>query len=102
MMSVLFVGLALSGGTSIHPKNFGNEQEAKPIEFPKIVEFDRDVHFLTPDGRYAAQEKFAFFIREALSGRILVIDLMGAEVKVGLHIRHTMAAGKDHHKIVMA
>ena len=32
-------------------KDSGNEQDARPIEFGKLVEFDRELHFLTPDGR---------------------------------------------------
>jgi hypothetical protein len=28
-----------------------SEQEAGPVEFEQVVEFDRDIHFLTPDGK---------------------------------------------------
>ncbi|KPK21813.1 MAG: hypothetical protein AMK69_20965 [Nitrospira bacterium SG8_3] len=50
-MSAVFFSVVLSGCTSPHLKDSGNEQDARPIEFQKIVEFEREVHFMTPEGR---------------------------------------------------
>jgi hypothetical protein len=42
--------MAFSGCTSSYFKDSGNESEAAPVEFERIVEFDRDVHFLSQEG----------------------------------------------------
>ena len=50
LLSVVFFGMAFSGCTSSYFKDSGNESEAAPVEFERIVEFDRDVHFLSQEG----------------------------------------------------
>lgn len=51
LLSMMFLGVALSGCAKMPLSDSGNEQDAMPIQFQKIVEFEREVHFLTPDGQ---------------------------------------------------
>ncbi|MDH5563008.1 MAG: hypothetical protein OEY91_05200 [Nitrospirota bacterium] len=67
-MSAVVFGVALSGCVSSHLKEAGIEQDAGSIVFEKIVEFDREVHFLTPDERDTVIEPGGYLVEALQDG----------------------------------
>ncbi len=68
VLSMMFCSVALSGCAFSHLKDGGIEQDAGSIEFQKIVEFDREVHFLTPDGRDTVIQPGGYLVEAAQDG----------------------------------
>jgi hypothetical protein len=50
LVRLVFVGVTLSSCTASSFKH-SSEENPSPIEFEQLVEFDREVHFLTPNGQ---------------------------------------------------
>ena len=68
LLSMMFLGVAFSGCTSTPLSNSGNEQDARPIEFKKIVGLDQEVHFLTTDGRDTLIQAGGYLVKAVQDG----------------------------------
>lgn len=74
------LGLTVSSCASTAVMDAANEQDAGPVPFQKIVEFDRPVHFLTPDGQDLVIAPGGYSVEVAQEGlRLTSADKEGAE-----------------------
>ena len=61
----------------------GSEQEAGPVEFEQVIEFDRELHFLTPDGQDKVIPAGGYYVDAVQNGlRLKSADIEEAEAVI--------------------
>ncbi len=76
----LALALMLSGCSSLPMGESASEQDAGPVPFQKIVEFDRPAHFMTPEGQDLVIAPGGYSVEVAQEGlRLTSADKEGAE-----------------------
>lgn len=114
LLSVLFFGMAFSGCTSSYLKDSRNESGAAPVEFERIVEFDRDVYFLSQQGPGIVIPAGGYSVEAVQDGlRLKSVDNEEREAVIvlaepGTHDRSvdapeplSMSGGDDQHVVML-
>lgn len=65
---IVALGLTLSNCSSLPLEQTATEQDAGPVPFQKIVEFDRAVHLMTPEGKDTVLPQGTYRIETAQEG----------------------------------